>query len=189
MVAMLILAVACAPAWRPGAIEPLSLEPPLGWTVASNYRLLGVRTVVLRRERASITVQMRPDRGAALEGPLDLVASTRALSWGRRVGVENAILAEHQLLVADREAWAMTGIRRLGPVSIAFSSVTLRNCEALLELTLHAPGSELNRWSVDWMYLLTSVRLADPAPAEAPLFEEDGWLRRTACTDVGGSSG
>jgi hypothetical protein len=113
--------------------------------------------------------------------PLDLVASTRALSWGRRVGVENSVLSEHQIVVDGREAWAMTGLRRWRTQSIGFSTVLVRTCGRIAELTLHADPSMLDALATDWGALLDSVRLAAPV-AQSPIFAEEAWRNDAGCS-------
>lgn len=173
---LLALAVGCAPAWHPPAVGRFDLQVPEGWEVARNYRAFGVDTVVLAHGAASISVTVRRE-GPAERLPLDLVAGVRALSWGRRVGVENLVIAEHELVVDGRRACAVTGMRRWRTARTGYTMVYLRAAGRAAELVLHAPSASLDLYANDWGRFLDGFRLQAPPEPDGPLFTEDTWLR------------
>ena len=172
-----ILLFGCAPAWRPGVPGRLDLEPPPGWAVTRNYRAFGSDTLVLSHGGASINVTTRPDRGRAQRLPLDLVAGVRALSWGRRLGIESSVLAEHDILLDGRRACAVTGERRWRNVSVGYTMVVTRTPGRIAELVLHAPRGALDAEVADWAVFLDHFHLAAPVEPDGPLFEDDAWRR------------
>lgn len=151
------------------------LEVPAGWTITRNYRFLGGDTLVLERADAAITLSLHADRGRAQALPLDLVASVRALSWGRRVGVENAVYAEHDILLDGRRATAITGLRRWRTQEMGYSMVISRAPGQMLELVLHAPPASLDTAVVGWDGVLSTLRWNVPPEPATPLFVDEFW--------------
>ncbi len=174
---MLWLALACAPAWHPPDAGAFSLAPPAGWVIARNYRFLGSDTFVVQQGVASMSVSVRPDTGRAQTLPLDLVAGVRALSWGRRVGVENAVLVEQDIEVDGRRACAITGMRRWRTATTGYTMVVLRAPGQIVELVLHAPYPQLDGYAAEWGTFLDNFHLSAPPEGEGPLFTEDTWRR------------
>ncbi len=170
------LLAGCVAAWHPPTPGRFDLVVPDGWTVTRNYRWLGADTVVLDGEGASISVNVRREVGTG-HLPLDLVASVRALSWGRRVGVENAILAEHEIEVDARRAAAVTGLRRWRTARTAYTMVLMRGGGWTVELVLHAPEHELDPHAAAWAAFLSGFRLSCPPEPDGPLYEDDLWRR------------
>lgn len=166
--------VACQAAWSPDAPGRFSLDPPEGWQVTRNYRWLGTDNLVLTRERAAISLTLQPCRGRACQLPLGVLASVRALSWGRRLGVESAIVAEHEVLVDGRRGYAVTGVRRWRREQIGYTTILVRTEARLLELTLFAPPPMLDAQLGPWKSVVESLHLADPPPP-TPTFVEDQW--------------
>ncbi len=171
-----LLMLACHAAWNPTTPGRFTLNPPEGWRVTRNYRWLGTDTLVVARDLAAISLTLQPCRGRARERPLGGLASARALSWGRRLGVESAILAEHEVLVDGRRGYAVTGVRRWRRELIGYTTIMVRTEERLLELTLFAPPALLDAQSGPWAAVVDSIRLADPPPP-APTFVEEQWPR------------
>lgn len=171
------LLLACAPAWHPSEIGRFSLSPPEGWEIERNYRFFGADTFVVSRGAASMSVSMRPDTGRAQTLPLDLVAGVRALSWGRRVGVENSVLVEQDIEVDGRRACAVTGMRRWRTATTGYTMVVLRAPGTIVELVLHAPYAELDAYAVEWGRFLDEFHLAAAPEGDIPLFSEDAWRR------------
>ncbi len=174
---LLALLLGCVAAWNPERPGPFDLAVPDGWSLTRNYRFFGSSTVVLTREDAAISLTRRPEHGAAARLPLDLVAGVRALSWGRRLGVENSLLAEHDLLIDGRRACAVTGQRRLRTARSAYTMVFTRTPGHTVEIALHAPGGALDGYAADWGTFLDGLHFAAPPEPEAPLFTEDAWRR------------
>jgi hypothetical protein len=174
---LLALLLGCAAAWRPDRPGPFELVIPPGWALTRNYRFLGSENVVLERGDAAISLTRRPEHGPAGRLPLDLVAGVRALSWGRRLGVENAVLAEHDLLIDGRRAAAVTGLRRWRTARIGYTMLVTRTPGHTVEIVLHAPGDSLDGYAADWGAFLDGFHLAASPEADGPLFEEDGWRR------------
>ncbi len=172
-----VCVVGCAPAWHPAAPGRLQLVVPDGWTVTRNYRAFGADTVVLDRDQASISLSVRPDSGRGRRLPIDLVAGVRALSWGARVGVENALIAEHDIELDGRRACAVTGIRRWRTATIGYTMIYSRATDRSVELVLHAPLDQLDGQAADWATFLGGFHLDVPLPVEGPLFEDDSWRR------------
>lgn len=173
----LLLALGCVPAWRPPDVGRFDIEPPPGWSVVRNYRFLGADTLVIAQGSASISVSIRPDHGRAQTLPLDLVASVRALSWGRRVGVENAVLGEQDIVLDGRRACAVTGMRRWRTATMGYTMIVTRTPGQIVELVLHAPFEELNGRTAEWGSFLDHFRLSAPTEGVIPLFSEDTWRR------------
>lgn len=173
---VLALVLGCAPAWHPPAPGRFHVVVPDGWSVRRNYRSFGVDTLELGAGAASISVTIRPE-GPTAALPLDLVAGVRALSWGRRVGVENAVIAEHEIEVDHRRAAAVTGLRRWRTSATAYTMVYLRGGGRAAELVLHAPAEGLDVYAADWGRFLDGFRLNAPAEPDGPLFEDDTWRR------------
>ena len=92
-----------------------------------------------------------------------------------------ACILKCQIVVDGREAWAMTGLRRWRTQSIGFSTVLVRTCGRIAELTLHADPSMLDALATDWGALLDSVRLAAPV-AQSPIFAEEAWRNDAGCS-------
>lgn len=174
---LLLVLLGCAPAWNPERPGPIELTIPPGWALTRNYRFFGSATIVLTRGEAAISLSRRPEHGRAGRLPLDLVAGVRALSWGRRVGVENALLAEHDLLLDGRRACAVTGQRQWRTARSAYTMVLTRTPGHTVEITLHAPGEALDAHAADWGVFLDGLHLAGPPDPDGPLFEEDAWRR------------
>ncbi len=169
-----LLLLACPAAWTPTGPGRFSIDPPEGWEVTRNYRWFGTDNLVLARDDAAISLMLQPSRGRARRLPLGVLASVRALSWGRRLGVESAILAEHEVLVDGRRGYAVTGVRRWRRELIGYTTIMVRTEERLLELTLFAPPPLLDAQAGAWQSVVESLRLADPAPP-TPVFVEDQW--------------
>ena len=177
MIGALVVMLACAPAWVAGAPARFDLSVPEKWAVTRNYRLLGTDSLVLGEGNASISVTVRRDDGAGAALPLDLVASVRALSWGRRLGVENAVLGEQEIVVDGRRAAAITGVRRWRTAKIAYTLVFLRAPGRTVELVLHAPAEALEGYVATWGTFLDSFHLLLPPDPDGPPFSEDTWRR------------
>lgn len=171
-----LLILACHAAWNPTVPGRFSIDPPEGWKVTRNYRWLDTDTLVLARGDAAISLALQPCRGRARQLPLGVLASARALSWGRRLGVESAILAEHEVLIDGRRGYAVTGVRRWRRELIGYTTIMVRTDARLLELTLFAPPSTLDAQASAWTTVVNSLRLAEPAPP-APTFVEEQWPR------------
>ena len=171
------LLLACMSAWHPPDPGRFSLSPPEGWEISRNYRFFGADTFVLSRGAASMSVSVRPDSGRAQVLPLDLVAGVRALSWGRRVGVVNAVLVEQDIEVDGRRACAVTGMRRWRTATTGYTMVVLRAPGEIVELVLHAPYAELDTYAGEWGRFLDGFHLTAPAEGDIPLFTEDSWRR------------
>ncbi|MBM4364785.1 MAG: hypothetical protein FJ102_01110 [Deltaproteobacteria bacterium] len=169
-----LLLLACRAAWTPGGPGRFSVDPPQGWEVTRNYRWLGTDNLVLARDAAAISLTVQPSRGRARELPLGVLASVRALSWGRRLGVQSAILAEHEVLVDGRRGYAVTGVRRWRRELIGYTTVMVRTEARLVELTLFAPPALLDAQALAWQGVLESLRLHEPAPP-TPIFVEEQW--------------
>ena len=133
--------------------------------------------MVLDHDRASISVSVRRDSGRGRQLPVDLVAGVRALSWGRGVGVENAVIAEHDIEFDGRRACAVTGIRRWRTATIGYTMIYSRAADRSVELVLHAPMDELDGHAADWATFLGGFHLDVPSAVEGPLFEDDSWRR------------
>ncbi|MSQ00834.1 MAG: hypothetical protein EXR71_02950 [Myxococcales bacterium] len=173
----LVFALGCAPAWHPARPGRLNLVVPDGWTVTRNYRAFGADTVVLDSDRASISVSVRPDSERGRQLPVDLVAGVRALSWGRGLGVQNAVIAEHDIELDGRRACAVTGMRRWRTANIGYTMIYSRAAGRSVELVLHAPLDELDRHAADWSTFIDGFHLDVPVPVDGPLFEDDLWRR------------
>jgi len=177
MFLLLALAGACMPAWHPPDPGRFALAVPEDWAVTRNYRLLGTDTVVLAKGSAAMSVTVRPAATEKRTLPLDLVASVRALSWGRRVGVENAVLGEQEIVLDGRRACAVTGLRRWRTATTGFTMVYLRAPGQTVELVLHAPADEIAGYAATWGTFLDAFHLTAPPEPDGPLFWEDTWRR------------
>lgn len=174
---LLSMVLACAPAWHPPDAGRFSLVVPDQWAVTRNYRFLGTDTLVLARDHAAMSVTVRPDHGASATLPLDLVASVRALSWGRRLGVQNAVLGEQEIVVDGRRACAVTGLRRWRTATTGYTMVFARAPGQTVELVLHAPADELDHYAPEWGAFLDQFHLNAPPEPDGPPFSEDTWRR------------
>ncbi len=174
---LLLLLVGCAAAWNPERPGPFDLAVPSGWSLARNYQFFGSHTVVITRGDAGISLTRRPENGRAGRLPLDLVAGVRALSWGRRVGVENAVIAEHDILLDGRRACAVTGLRRWRTARSGYTMVVTRTPGHTVEIVLHAPEAALDAYAADWGVFLDGLRFRSPPDPDGPLFEDDTWRR------------
>lgn len=166
----------CPTAWKPELPGTFDVAVPTGWEVTRNYRWLGTSNLTARRGQAALSVRVEPNRGRARRLPLSLVASARALTWGRTLGVQNLIVAEHEIVVSDQRGCAVTGLRRWRTHTTGYTMVIVRNEELLAELTLHAPPSSMDEAAAGWGAVLASFRLSGPAPAPVT-FVDDAWPR------------
>lgn len=173
---LLALSLGCAPAWHPPAVGRFDVVVPEGWGIRRNYRALGVDTLEVGAGAASISVTIRRE-GPSSALPLDLVAGVRALSWGRRLGVENAVIAEHEIEVDHRRAAAVTGLRRWRTSRTAYTMVYLRAGDRSAELVLHTPEDALDTYAADWGRFLDGFHFTAPPEPDGPLFEDDTWRR------------
>ena len=171
-----ITLLGCVAAWSPGNPGRFDLAPPVGWSVTRNYRWLRTDHLVLARVQAAISLRLEPSRGLVRTLPLGVLAPVRALSWGRPLGIQSSLVAEHEIVVDGRRGYAVTGVRRLGPSLIGYSTVIVRTEERLLELSLLAPPASLEAQASAWSAVLGSLRLADP-PEPIPTFVDESWPR------------
>ena len=174
---LLPLVLACAPAWHPPTAGRFTLEVPEDWAVTRNSRWFGTDTLVLSHGPAAMSVTVRPDSGANDTLPLDLVAGVRALSWGRRLGVENAVLGEQEIVLDGRRACAVTGLRRWRTATTGFTMVFARAPGHTVELVLHAPADQIDSYAATWGIFLDHFHLTAPPDPDGPLFTEDTWRR------------
>ncbi len=168
--------LACPAAWRPGAATAFEVQVPAAWEVSRNYRWLNTHNLTIRRGGAAVSIRVEPNRGKARRLPLSVLASVRALSWGRHLGVASVIVAEHELVVDDRRGCAVTGLRRWRTATVGYTMILVRGDARLAELALHAPPSELDDATQGWDAILSSFRLHD-SPAPPPTFVDDSWPR------------
>ena len=174
---LLLWVLGCAAAWNPARPGAFDVTIPAGWTLTRNYRAFGAETLVITRDAAAISLVRRREHGRAGSLPLDLVAGVRALSFGRRLGVENALIAEHDLLLDGRRACAVTGLRRWRTARSGYTMVLTRTPGYTVEIVLHAPSEVLDGYAADWGVFLDGLHLAAPLEPDGPLFQDDMWRR------------
>jgi hypothetical protein len=166
-------AAACVPAWHPDHPHRFDVTVPPGWTVTRNARWFGndFFTLANAQARAEITLDVvRGDRTTAAL-PLDLLAETRALSVGRKLGITSGETHLDQIVLDGHEAWAVTGRRRWQFVTADFSAVVARVGHHVVMLTLQAPVGHLDDAAAGWSVVLDTLRFPhDRIPADAPLF-------------------
>jgi hypothetical protein len=98
-----------------------------------------------------------------------IVGEGYALDHGRSLGIEASVTGHHRLEVDNREAWAITTLRKHGPHERMQSTVVLRGSEHLAILSLHTLPEADPAVVADWGQILDSFHLmGDPAPEIAP---------------------
>lgn len=181
---ILLLILACAPALTGGTRDRVSLAVPSGWELTRNHRFLGTDNVAMKHGDAAISVLVVADNGLAQSYPLDVVASVRALSWGRKLGVQNNVVAEHSVSLDGREAYAVTGLRQWRTTRIGYTMVVTRTCGRLAEVVLHAPPDSLDFHTRDWGTILESLHIVESpgwVSVAGPLFVDEGWRHARDC--------
>lgn len=189
----MILALGCA------AVHPIpdSHPPTLGgrfevtvpqdWTVERNVKGPLGQHLALHAPtgESSITIDLVREDRRSRELPLSLVVDTYAVELGRGRGIASEHLAQDELVVADRRAFATTVQRQIGPYQRLASTVGLRGDDHLAVLTLHtvpeAPSTVTQAWDV----VLESFALPlDPPPDEPPFWDDVRDLHRIETGDL-----
>ncbi len=165
----LLTGCAHAPPHRGSAAFDVDVPP--GWTVTRNYRWFGNAFLTLAHDDAAIGIEVIRETAGTRRAPLDLIAETRALTWGRGLGVTNTAARADHIELDGHEAWAVTGRRTWYDSTMAFSSVTTRTPRHAVMLTLMAPPSSFAQAVPAWSAVLASFRLpGDRIPDDAPLY-------------------
>lgn len=167
----------------------MALVVPDGWQLTRNHRAFGSDNVAMKRGDAAISLLVTPDSGIPQGYPLDVFASVRAVAWGRSLGVENTVVAEHAVSVDGREAYAVTGLRRWRTTVIGYTMVVTRTCDRVAEVVLHAPPGSLDLHARDWGQVLDSLHLRESAKwvySAGPLFADEGWRHGRDCIPADG---
>jgi hypothetical protein len=141
--------------------------PPPTWTLQRNYRFLGSHTVLLVSpdNRAALSVQLLPAETRATEIPLDLLGEVLLGNLGRKVGVETSIELKHEIVIADRRAFAFTGYRRQGPNETDFTAIISRTQTQTLLIVLTTQRHQVGQYAGVMEALLETLELtAQPAP-------------------------
>ena len=170
--------LACAAAWRPGAIDRnrFDLALPEGWTVTRNRRVIGNDTLALANPalRSTITIELVHADAASRALPLDLLAEARALSTGRSLGVASDRGAMHQIALDGHEAWAVTGRRRWHFAVADYTAVYTRVGTHVAVISLVAPADGLDRAAGAWTTVLETLHFPrDPVAPDAAIFEPE----------------
>jgi len=153
----------------------LSVELPDGWEVKVNHRAFGNHHLLLNSPDPSTQVTIDLVREAKQTRSLDLliVGEGYALDHGRSLGIQAAVTGHHRLEVDNREAWAITTLRKHGPHERMQFTVVLRGSEHLAILSLHTLPQADPSVAADWGQILDSFHLmGDPAP-DLPPFARD----------------
>ena len=174
----MLLLLGCLRAVHPveGAPTPrlegrIAVELPSGWEVSRNSRAFGNHHLLLNSPDPSTQVTIDLVREAKQTRHLDLliVGEGYAVDHGRSLGIEAAVTGHHRLEVDNREAWAITTLRKHGPHERMQSTVVLRGSEHLAILSLHTLPEADPGLVADWGQILDSFHLmGDPAPETAP---------------------
>ena len=156
------------PARVTGRIE---VAVPTGWELARNVRgPLGHHVALHGPDDSSITIDLLHEDRPTRDLPLSIVVDTYAVELGRGRGVQSEHQSQHRIEVADREAWATTVERRVGPHTRTASTVGVRGDDVVVFLTLHA-DSELSLLA--WEQVLSSFQLPHDVEPPPPPFAED----------------
>jgi hypothetical protein len=173
-----LLLLGCLRAVHPveGAPTPrlegrISVELPAGWEVKANSRAFGNHHLLLDSPDPTTQVTIDLVREAKQTRSLDLliVGEGYALDHGRSLGIQATVTGHHRLEVDNREAWAITTLRKHGPHERMQSTVVLRGSEHLAILSLHTLPEADPGVVAGWGQILDSFHLmGDPAPELAP---------------------
>jgi len=143
-------------------------QHPKGWEVVKNHRFLGRHVVVLenRDGPGHITLELYREDRSTRKKPLSLVADVYAANLGWRQGYVITPVAQHQLLVADREAWASDVVRTHGPHRRLASVVMLRGDGRVAVITLSTEEDSPHNVYYAFDQVLSSFDLPDDPPPE-----------------------
>ena len=159
----------------------ISVELPVGWQVKVNSRAFGNHHLLLDSPDPTTQVTIDLVREAKQTRSLDLliVGEGYALDHGRSLGIQAAVTGHHRLEVDNREAWAITTLRKHGPHERMQFTVVLRGSEHLAILSLHTVSQADPSVADDWGQILDSFHLmGDPAP-DLPPFARDAEMERS----------
>jgi hypothetical protein len=143
------------------------VEIPPGWELDRNRRSpINQHLSLFNEQHASaINIDLVREDRSTRDLPLSLVTEGLALNGGRFMGIDSEHNATHELTVADREAWAVTTVRRHGPNERLISTVALRGNDHLAVLTLNTGTDAPPVVVLGWSQVLDSFEMPlDPAP-------------------------
>ncbi len=176
-IAVTFALLGCVRAVKPNGdlwVGDFALDAPSSWEITRNYRFLGNSffTLTAPDRGSAITVEMIRETHRQRRLPLRLVSDVLTVNVGRASGIEAEVIAQHELLVAERRAWATTAVRRHGPQERLASQVALRGERHVVLVTLHTPLGGVPGASLAWQRVLDSLALpGEPAPADIPMID------------------
>jgi len=177
MIAVTLALAGCARAVKPQGdlwVGRFALDAPRAWEVTRNYRFLGNSffTLTAPDRRSAITVEMIRESQRERRLPLRLVSDTLVVNVGRSSGIEAHVIGQHELLVAERLAWATTAVRRHGPHERLASQIALRGERHVFLITLHTPPGGVPDAAIAWQRVIDSFAIpGEPAPPDAPMLD------------------
>ena len=144
---------------------------PEAWEMERNVRgPLGQHVALHGPEGSSITIDLLREDRRSRQLPLSVVVDTYAVELGRGRGIQNTHQHQDHLVLADREAWATTVTRHVGPHARVATVVGVRGEGVVVFLSLHADSDEaLKAWST----VLSTFDLPLDEPPDTPPFAED----------------
>jgi len=149
----------------------VELAVPAGWEVVRNVKgPLGQHVTLHGPHGDAITVDLLREDRRSRRLPLSVLVDTYAVEQGRSRGIQSQHIAQHHLSVDDREAFATTVERNIGPHTRTASTVGLRGDDVVVFLTLHADSAHAAK---AWDTVLGSFDLPqDSEPTDPPFFED-----------------
>jgi len=145
---------------------------PPGWEVTRNRRWFNnhMFTLTAPDGRDAINIELIKETGKTRDLPLVLMSDVLAMNIGRKVGVEPELIGQNELLVANRQAWATTLIRRHGPNERLASVVTLRGQDHIVMLTLNTVPGGISSSALAWQLVIDTFDLpTEPVPPDPPM--------------------
>ncbi len=143
-------------------------QHPRGWEVVKNHRFLGRHVVVMTNADGpgDITVELYREDKRTRAKPLSLVSDVYAANLGWTQGYVITPLGQHQIEVANREAWVTDVVRRHGPNERRASVVMLRGDRRLVVITLSTVEGSPRSVYYAFDQVLSSFEMPYDAPPE-----------------------